>query len=313
MARLGWLGVGLLTLACLPVTADAQEAVRDSVVIAGKRVPLPPGEWVRLAEGSGSVEGDQPGAYGAIRAVMLAQLRNGQVDGLALLSTNELPVDGGWGVPEACEAAGYVTAVRISARNLACGFADLLPANAAALTALPAWQAGLAEATKRGLSPPAALAVAGARVADRRDVIEARYAFPPARFGMSGTPSQVAAGSPLAEWTRVTEARLEAAFVTPSPAMPPLPPASPAGPAAAAASGEIPAWQLGLYKLATNRILQTAISFGIGMVLTADAYASSTLALWQSATHSVVYYGNELAWEWPRTAARMDFVAEARP
>lgn len=285
--------------------------VRDVHVLRGKRVPLPPGEWTVLAQGFGRVEGDWPGAYGAIEAVLLAQVRDKRVEGLALLQSNVRGVDAGWGVPAACESAVYVTAIRTSARNIACAYAEMLPTDSPALSRLPAWREGMAEAKRRGLSLPEGLAFAVARAGDRQDVVEARYAFAPSAFGLGAASVEIPAESGLAGWTRDLEARLESALLNPGAPVPALPAPS-ATSAAEAQSGEMPAWKLGLYKLATNRITQTAISFGIGMALTANAYTSTSLALLQSITHSMVYYGNEVIWEWPTPPRKMEFVAERR-
>ena len=284
-------------------------SVRDHIVLRGKRFPLPPGEWTRLSQGFGRVRGEWPGAYGAIEAVLLAQITDRRIEALALLQTNALPIEGGWGVPEACASAVFTTGTRTSARNIACAFAETLPAGSPALATLPAWRAGMEEAARRGMTMPATLAFAVARVGDRRDVLEARYAFDPARFGAAG--AAIPADGFQARWTKLMEERLEAALLTPGAPVPALPALTPE--AATGTSDEMPVWQLSLYKLATNRIMQTAISFGIGMILTADAVTSSSLAAWQSITHSAVYYGNELAWEWPRQPARMEFVAEGKP
>lgn len=285
------------------------QSVRDHIVLRGKRLPLPPGEWTRLSQGFGRVQGEWPGAYGTIEAVLLAQITDRRIEALALLQTNALPVEGGWGIPEACASAIFTTGTRTSARNIACAFAETLPVGCPALTSLPAWNAGMAEAARRGLTLPATLAFAVARVGDRRDVLEARYGFDPARFGAVG--AAIPADGFQARWTKLMEGRLEAALLTPGAPVPALPALTPE--AATGTSDEMPVWQLSLYKLATNRMMQTAISFGIGMILTADAATSTTLAAWQSITHSAVYYGNELAWEWPRQPARMEFVAEVRP
>ncbi|MGE0224559.1 MAG: DUF2061 domain-containing protein [Acetobacteraceae bacterium] len=304
----------LIGSACGPASAQvpAAEPLRGHVVLRGKRLPLPPGDWIRLAHGYGRVEGDWPGAYGAIESVLLASVRDNQVQALALLQTNVLPVEAGWGVPAGCETAAFVTATRVSARNIACAYAEVQDLASPGLRRLPVWQAGLEESQRRGLTIPRRLAFAVARVGDRQDVLEARYAFTPGTFGLTGAAQAVAPDSSLAGWTRQMESRLEAALLAPGAAVPALPPPGQAA-AATAEAGEIPVWQLSLYKLATNRIMQTAISFGIGLVLTADAYASTSLALWQSVTHSLVYYGNELIWEWPTPPTRMEFVAEVRP
>ena len=317
---LRYLGLCVLTLAFLlpaqfgvaqpaPVAPVSAQPVRDHIVLNGKRLPLPPGEWTRLSQGFGRVQGEWPGAYGTIEAVLLAQIKDSRIEGLAVLQTNALPVEGGWGIPEACVSAPFTTGARTSARNIACAFAETLPAASPALATLPAWRAGIEEAARRGLTLPATLAFAVARVGDRRDVLEARYGFDPARFGAVG--AAIPADGFQARWTKLMEGRLEAALLTPGAPVPALPALTPE--AATETSDEIPVWQLSLYKLATNRIMQTAISFGIGMILTADAATSTTLAAWQSITHSAVYYGNELAWEWPRQPARMEFIAEVRP
>lgn len=286
--------------------------MRDSITLLNKPFPLPPGQWIPLASGYGRVEGLSPGAYGAIASVLLVQVRDHTVVALALLQTNVSAVENGWGVPKACSSAAFASTGRMSARNVTCSFADVVLLNSPELQRLPVWQEGIAEARRRGLTIPNVIAVAGARVGDRQDVLDARYAFDPNAFGLtSKLPVAVTAESALAFWTRDMEQRLEAALVNTGLPVKPLP--APSLAIADPQTDEMPLWKLSLYKLGTNRVLQTAISFGIGLMITANVATSTSLAVLQSLTHSLVYYGNELIWEWPTSPPEMDFVAENRP
>ena len=120
---LRYLGLCVLTLAFLvpaqlgvaqpaPVAPISAQPVRDHIVLNGKRLPLPPGEWTRLSQGFGRVQGAWPGAYGTIEAVLLAEIKDLRIESLVLLQTNALPVEGGWGIPEACASAPFTWDVR---------------------------------------------------------------------------------------------------------------------------------------------------------------------------------------------------------
>jgi len=316
-------GLALMALSAGAVRAEAGPAVGEvaqgAVSLHGRAVPLPPGEWTVVGRGYGRIAGESPGAYGTILGMVLAQAPAGLVEGLVLVATNALPVQEGWGPPAECGNAAllYATDIRVQNRSLSCGHARVMPAPGLALGQAPAWPAARAEMERRGWRLPSEIILAGVRVGDRRDVLDVRYGFktpgplaPDGRDAVADDVRNKLLHTLMQAWTDGTRGRVEAALTLSSAEIKPLDPPWNTAPEPGPGSKEMSVWELSLYKLTTNRIMQTGISFGIGMLLTASPYTSGVLALWQSITHAAVYYGNELAWEWPRTPGTMDFVAQ---
>jgi uncharacterized membrane protein len=77
-----------------------------------------------------------------------------------------------------------------------------------------------------------------------------------------------------------------------------------------AAAGEpISAARLGLYKLATYRVPASLASLTIAWALSGNFYTGVSVMLWQGLTHSMVFFANEMAWEWPQSVPSAPFVA----
>jgi hypothetical protein len=319
-AALAWRGVragiaALVALAWLAGSGLAAELpevgsiLQDRLQLAGRAVPLPPGEWIVLGRGFGRVEGPSPGPYGALLGVMLAHRQDSRIDAVVLAATNALPVEQGWGPAPECGAAemAFASEIKQQARNLSCAFVPPSGLAPAALGGLPAWQSGAAEAERRGWPLPESLLVAGMRASDRHDVIEVRYGFAPG--SLRGDPLAA-----LAPWTEAAERRLAAGMLAlPGPAGP-LPWPAPRPDAATVPAEELSVWRISLYKMLTNRVVQSSITYGLGLLITGDLYASAVMTFWQGVTHSLVYLGNELFWEWPSPPPALAFVAaEGRP
>ena len=123
------------------------------------------------------------------------------------------------------------------------------------------------------------------------------------------TGPQLALVARLGAW--VQQARITAldALRAPPDQVPPLPSLSLAGPPDSGTAGEeISALRLGLYKLATYRLPASLTSLAIGWALSGNFYTGVQVMLWQGLTYSVVYFGNEMAWEWPQTVPLMPFI-----
>jgi hypothetical protein len=166
-------GVLLLCLAALPDAAaetmlpPVGATARGRIELFGKRIPLPPGEW-RVAAGSfGYVTGEDHGPYGTIGNVLLIRSTDAERS-FVLIRTNAVPVRSGWGAPAACIDDGALWKSVAEPRDLhdACTF--VLPVRSGRIAG---W---IGDAAMAHLLPPWAL-IAGFRVSDRNDVIEARY------------------------------------------------------------------------------------------------------------------------------------------
>ncbi len=307
----------MLCLAALPCVAVADalpevgQSVTDHVELFGKRIPLPPGEWRVATVSFGRVVGDDPGPYGTIGNVLLTRPMEDASPSFVLISTNAAPVIGGWGPPPECTNADTLWQSVAEPRDLhnACTFVV-----AARAGRIAAWSGDPAVSH---LLPPWAL-VAGFRVSDRKDVVEARYGVVPnvgsqaAWFGTAQTldQSQKQLLEHLGDWDRQTRQASFAALRDPLDQVPTVPTMVLASDKATVASTEdITSLRLGLYKLATYRGPVTAWNWALASALSGSLYVGATVAAWQSITHSAIYFGNEMAWELPRTVPAMSFVA----
>ena len=300
------------------------EVHRSTLFVFGKPVPLPPGDWTVIGQGYGPVTGPSPGAYGVIGGVMLVQHHDGIVDGIVLAHANLLPVEAGWGPAGECRRldAVYATGVRTRARNLSCGYVLILPATDRAVARLPAWTSGRIEATRRGWRLPGALALAGIRAGDRRDVVDVRYAWAAeAAPGPDAKPRVQRASaslvppplrlraSALAPWVVRALAELEGRIDDPLAATTDLP-----LPGTISRGSDLPAgasrWQRRLGIAMTNRLIHASLSVGAGLVVTGSAYTAAVLGAWQTVAGGVGGHVVELGWEWEAPRPAMEFGAD---
>ena len=302
----------------------AGEVHRSTMPLLGKPVPLPPGDWIVLGQGYGPVSGPSPGSYGAIGGVMLAQQRNGIVESVILAHSNVLPVEAGWGPAGDCRNIGalYATGVRTRARNLACAYVVITPTSGATLSQLPAWASGRAEAARRGWQLPGAMAVAGVRAGDRRDVVDVRYAWAAEAAPAHDRRTDIhraAAGTAaplrlrarvLAPWVVRTMTEIENRIEDPLAPMADLP-----WPGAITRASEAPPgtsrWQRRLGQAVSNRAIQASLAAAVGFVVTGNPYAAGAIAAWHTLSDGVGGHLVEFGWEWEGARPAMDFVADA--
>jgi hypothetical protein len=293
----------------LALPASGQH-VTGEITLLGKRIPLPPGEWRVASSGFGRVVEQDPGPYGAIGGVLLIRPGNTAREFL-LIHTNVLPVHDGWGQPLECAADTALFRAAMETRNGhdGCGFVTGTRVGWIARSQLPALGG---DAAALALLPPWAL-LAGFRVSDRRDVLDIRYGIvPPAGFAASSwfggadrlTESQRPLIASLGAWTSRAQVIAFAALRDPTDQVPILPwPTLTGPPDIMPDDQQISVMRLGLYKLATYRAPASIVTMLTAWALAGNIYTGVEVMLWQSATHSFVYFGNELAWEWPRTTA----------
>lgn len=307
----------LLCLAALPHAAAATmlpetgQVASGHIELFGKRIPLPPGEWRVAAANFSHAAGEDPGAYGTIGGVLLTRPTDDAEHAFVLIRTNALPVHRGWGSPAECVDDATLFRSVAEPRDLhnACTFVV-----AARSGRIAAW-AGDPSAAR--FLPPWAL-VAGFRASDRNDVIEARYGVVPATRAQAawfGTWDTLDAPQRnllqhLGDWARQARQASFAALREPADQVSPIPPMVLATQGVGSAPGEdITSLRLGLYKLATYRGPVTAWNWALASALAGNIYVGASIAGWQSITHSAIYFGNEMAWEWPRDVRAMSFVA----
>jgi uncharacterized membrane protein len=317
------LAILLLQLGCAVARAvslpEVGQRVSGTIDLLSKSVPLPPGDWQVASAGFGDVADQDPGPYGAIGGVLL--LHPGQDhDEFLLLHTNILPVQAGWGEPPECVAEHVLFQSVGEPRNLhnACTFIVALRRGQLIRSRLPAL--GRADrAARLATSLPSWALIAGFRVSDRRDMLDIRYGISPRKPdaaawfapGAELDHAHRATVKELGEWAQTARKTAIAALRNPIeqvPAMPALVLAH------APDGGEVPqeqisALRLGLYKLATYRVPASLFTFAVSTIAAGDIYLGGIITFWQSLTHSGVYLGNELAWEWPTPTPVMPLVA----
>ncbi|MFO1057003.1 MAG: hypothetical protein U1E53_08555 [Dongiaceae bacterium] len=305
---------GALALAIMVLVAAGARAadlpavgtsLTDRLLLLGRPVPLPAGAWDVLGTGFGRVDGPSPGPYGALVGVMLVHRGNQGIDGIVLAATNALPVEGGWGPAPQCgaPAMAFATEVKQLAQNLSCAFVMPAGAGLQALSTFPGWAAGAAEAARRGWTLPPQPVVAGLRASDRRDAVGVLYGFAADSVGAQGDPP-----GPLAPWTEAAERQLAGGLLGGT-AAGPLPWPGPDAALPGEPGGDAGRSRVALYKTATNVVMQTGITYAVGMFLTGDPYSSAVLSFWQAVTHAALFYANEMYWERPAILPAMAFVA----
>lgn len=312
----------LIHLACATASAASLppvgQRVSGSLDLLDRHVPLPPGEWQVAAAGYGQTANQDPGPYGAIGGVLLLRPDSDHGEFL-LLHTNVLPVRAGWGQPPECTADETLFQSVGEPRNLhnACSFVVAMRRTQLLRSRLP----GLGspdDAARLAEALPSWALVAGFRVSDRRDMLDIRYGVAPHRpdpaawFVPGKTPDHAhrAIVTSLSDWAQEARKSALTALRDPVEQVLPMPALALTAATDGAAPGEqISALRLGLYKLATYRLPATTFTLVVSSIAAGDIYLGGIIAFWQSFTHSGVYLGNELAWEWPRPTPSMPFVA----
>ncbi len=183
------------TLALL-AHGDAQALIAQGTTVervldvGGKQIPLPEGRWIVAGDAGTSYEGERVGAYGVIRNIVLYRLQGRAVDAIAEINTNELPTTDGWGVAGDCRRTDIALSVvrYMAGWDASCFFVThtLTPNGNTAISSLPpGWQQAAAYAQREGLATVPVWLTAGFRVANRQNIVDARFHFSPGARGIS--------------------------------------------------------------------------------------------------------------------------------
>jgi hypothetical protein len=181
---------------CPPVVRAAVPApatgtvVHGSVEVAGKRVPLPSGAWLvaGVSDETVALRHKERETVLPVVGAVLFRLKGGGVDAFAFIHANAQPGERGWGLPRDCLRTDIPFTRTAFASNTdgLCVFVNHVVTGSGP-AASPAWTAALALARARGWSLPYEWLMAGVRVADRMDILDVRYHFDPALFGVTET------------------------------------------------------------------------------------------------------------------------------
>ena len=167
------------------------QVLASQLSLGAKQVPLPAGEW--RAAGYGSIEANAGvvGAFGVIQNLIAFRIEGGEVDMVAEVVVNALPVVDGWGLSRDCLRRDiYLTVTQYkSAFDGLCYFIKRTFAKPVDHSH-QAWAAAETYAARRDLRLPAAWITVGFRLFDRQDVIDIRYHFNPELRGLGTASTQ---------------------------------------------------------------------------------------------------------------------------
>lgn len=261
-------------------------AVRDAVVIEGKSVPLPAGEWIPAALGV-----PMPG----VASLSLLQVRDGRVAGALLVQASRAGGDagGGWGTASACRRTDLPFArVRYASdHDGSCAWTAVVEGTEGVMID-PAWAGALTLARGRGWSLPQRWGAAAIRVSDPVDAIQVRYALP--LDPGAGLPPGLT-GWTEAAWERVERGKLNqpAAVATPLPPLDDL--SSP--PSAVSDGEEEGGLPRAVWKTLTFRGIVTTLDFTTNVLVIGNVVTAALLSAWGTVTGPWIYLAHELAWD----------------
>lgn len=208
MAAIGIRGPALTLAACMLAwigPAEAQtvgDAATGSITVAGKQVPLPPGEFAVVSVGTANARMKKAGMesdrldLGPVRTVTLAQVADGRIPVVVEIAANLVPHHDGWGTTEDCTRKDLYAALSNykSGWDVSCLY--LKPLSVGGDVPAPGGTAVAEFAVGRGADASSFWVVAGLRVADRQDVVDVRYHIDPASLGVPAAAASAAVWEP---------------------------------------------------------------------------------------------------------------------
>jgi len=287
-----WLPVLAVTclLACHPVHAAPTEIVRDRLVLEGKQIPLPPGEW-RIVSRTTT-------ATPPLSSVALMRLRAETVDAAILVQASPRRAKPGWGTAEACRRTDLVLA-RIrheSDHDGSCAWVAHVTPSARNID--PAWATSVRAAIDEGWRLPTAWIDVGFRVTDPRGAFQVRYLFDPSSVPPP-RPLSAAAIRSLTGWTETVWDGIEDGFRNNlDSAIPDWPPSETSQPRAELprpSGGGGVVGHLGL-KTITYRLFGTLTDLSVNYLWLGSLPSASGLAVVGGVASSTLYFVHELVW-----------------
>lgn len=226
-ARLAALCAALVLLLARAVSAaqlgpGAEPGPAEGIaMVAGKQVPLPPGQWLTLATTRDGAAAE------AVETRILARIEDKAVTGLVLARATAAPLRSIMGTSAECDRTDIYLAYTAydTAYDGLCAFLNLVQLSPR-VAGPPAWQDATAALAARGLHPDATWLMVGIRARTRSEALEVRYYFlPPGSAGPAMTywmdspwsparigedPARGAAVAQLALWSAWTREAVEA-------------------------------------------------------------------------------------------------------
>ncbi len=183
------LGVGVWTWRSTPTDPSADEPVhanpirRRLVMVEGKQIPLPAGDWYLAAhvvpEDRAS---DRAGDRAAVSQVLL-RVRDRRVDAAVLVQANRFGRPSIWGLAPGCKRTLFADRriLYASDHDGACAYAGFVDGTVSAANDAvdPAWRRAQRDAVDRGWNLPASWMMVSYRISDPMDAMQVRYLFHP--------------------------------------------------------------------------------------------------------------------------------------
>ena len=282
--RAGVLSV-LAASASVPA-ASAETGLHGVLVLEGKEVPLPAGDWV------------QAGRFEApdMVSVALLQSRDGAVAEAVLVQTSRRDRPPAWGDAPLCEATDLPLAKTRykSDHDLSCAYVAHVAGQPADAEVDPAWAEARRSAAARGWRLPEAWGVVAVRVTQPLSAVQVRYA---AALNPAGGPEPLA----LADWAGAAWDKVDIGLrnqLDPQASLPALqghlaPPAPPAAPAEEGFTVPRAVW-----KTITFRVVYAPIDFTSNYIASGSLLTAAGLSALPLLIGPWIYLAHELAWDY---------------
>lgn len=193
---------GLLAATAPGLAQTVGSAVTGRIDVAGKQVPLPPGQFTVIAVENLSarqVKGDASTDrmdLGPVRSVALAQIADGRVTAVVEVAANLLPYHDGWGTTKDCTRTDLYAAISRYKSGFDVSCLYLKPVTAAGDVQVPGGDALRRFATESKAAVSDFWLTAGLRNANRQDVLDVRYSVDPRILGAPATAAAAATWAP---------------------------------------------------------------------------------------------------------------------
>jgi len=277
----------LLASAAIPA-ASAQPALRNMLVLEGKEVPLPAGEWLPAGRT------DAPDRV----SVALLQVRDGAVAEAVLVQASRRGKPPAWGDAPLCDSTELPLAKTRyrSDHDLSCAYVARVAGEQVDENSDPAWLAARRTAAARGWTLPAAWGVVAVRVTQPLSAAQVRYA---AALTAAAAPDPVA----LADWTEAAWDKVDSGLrnqLDPRQSLPDLqghvaPPLPADAPAPAPGGATLPR---AVMKTITFRAVYLPIDFASNYIASGSALTAAGLSALPLLIGPWIYLAHELAWDY---------------
>jgi len=303
------------------------QTVRDRLVLAGKQVPLPPGDWLVAGSGGDTVTMGRRQPVAEVQSLVLLHIDDDAVAAAIVVHTNSRSQSMGWGKTRLCGRTDLPLANihYESDHDVSCSFVGPVVRDADPDVIAPVWRQARRLAETEGWRLPGTWLMAGYRIADLHDVLDVRYHFNPDLLapGIEASAATAWSSSPwvperlgedaargavvaaLIRWTGSVRDTLELGFRNRIPAatvigMPMLDlrasPGAGTEPADETSYVQPDALSLSFWKTVTYRILASATDLGVNYLFTSDLALSSGITAAGFLAFSAVYFAHESMW-----------------